>query len=79
MANAAPSQQTLTLEMSPEQELVVPASVLAGLGFKPGQKFVALAFQGSIRLIPLVSAEEARGSMPGLDTTIDREDDEERV
>jgi hypothetical protein len=68
-----------TLEVSSEQEIVIPASVLAGLGFKPGQKFVALAFQDSIRLIPLVSAEEARGAMPGLDAIGDSEDDEERV
>lgn len=77
MTIAKPLEKTPTFEVSPEQELVIPASVLAELGFEPGQKFVALSFQGSIRLIPLVSHEEAFGSMPGLDTTVNRDDDEE--
>ena len=69
-------KRTPTLEVSSGQDLVIPASVLEDLGFKPGQKFVALSFQGSIRLIPLVSHEEAFGSMPGLDSIVDPEDEE---
>jgi hypothetical protein len=78
MANAKLLERTPTFEVSPEQELTIPAPILAELGFEPGQKFVALAFQGSIRLIPLVTHEQARGSMPGLDELVRRIDGEEQ-
>lgn len=78
MANAKLLERAPTFEISPEQELIIPASVLAELGFEPGQKFVALAFQGSIRLIPLVTHEQARGSMPGLDQLVQRINGEEQ-
>jgi hypothetical protein len=79
MAISEAMERTPTFEVSPERELTIPASVLAKMGVLPGQKYVALTNNGTIRLIPLISAEEAHGSMPGLDTTIDREDDEERI
>jgi hypothetical protein len=79
MAIATSLEQAPTLEVSPTQELVIPASVLEKLGIQPGQRFVVLAYQHFIQLVPLISREEARGSMPGLDTTVDREDDENRV
>lgn len=72
MANAELLDQTHTLEVSPAQELTISAPILKKLGFKPGQKFVALAFQGSIQLIPLVTHEEARGSVPGIDMLVER-------
>jgi hypothetical protein len=74
MADVRSLERSPTLEISREQELIIPASVLAELGFKPGQKSVVLQFQDSIRLIPLVSHAEARGSMPGLDATLDHEE-----
>ena len=78
MAISESIERTPTFEVSPDRELTIPASVLAKMGVQPGQKYVALTYNGTIRLIPLVSADEARGSMPGLDTTVDR-DDEERI
>jgi hypothetical protein len=78
MAIAKLLERTQTFEVSPEQGLTIPTSVLAKMGFEPGQKFVALVFQDSIRLIPLVTHEEARGSMPGLDKLVDSLADEEQ-
>ena len=78
MANAELLEQTHTLEVSPTQELTISAPFLKGLGFKPGQKFVAIAFQGSIQLIPVVTHEEARGSMPGVDILVERMEGKEQ-
>jgi hypothetical protein len=48
------------------------------LAVKPGQKMRVILFENRVELIPLRPIQEARGSLRGLDTTIER-DTEERI
>ncbi len=61
--------------VSPKYQVVIPKEIRESLGLKPGQKLIALSFEGRIVLSPLRSAAELQGFLPGLDTTVPREDD----
>jgi hypothetical protein len=77
MLRAELPEPTPMFEVSPSQGLTIPASVLAKYGIQPGQKLMIIKYHGLLHLMPVISPEEALGSMPGLDTTIACEDDEE--
>jgi AbrB family looped-hinge helix DNA binding protein len=59
--------------ISPKFQIVIPKDVRERLALAPGQKVQALAYDGRIELIPIRPMAELRGSMPGLDTTVERE------
>jgi hypothetical protein len=42
---------------------------------KSGQKMQVIAYNNRVVLIPVRPIQEARGSLEGMDTTIDREED----
>jgi AbrB family looped-hinge helix DNA binding protein len=61
--------------VSPKYQIVIPQKVREMLGVKTGQKMVVLAYDDRIILIPARPIHEARGSLKGMDTTVDREED----
>jgi AbrB family looped-hinge helix DNA binding protein len=61
--------------VSPKYQVVIPRAVRELLKLKSGQKLQAIAYEGRIELIPVRKMKEMRGFLPGLDTTIEREDD----
>ena len=67
-----------TVTVSPKYQVVIPQKVRELLGVKTGQKIVVLAYDNRIVLIPARPIQEARGSLKGMDTMVDRED-EDRV
>lgn len=64
-----------TVTISPKYQVVIPREIREKLGLEPGQKVHVVAYQGRIELIPLVPLSELRGFAPGIDTSINREDD----
>ena len=64
--------------VSPKFQIVIPQKVRQMLGVKAGQKMIVLAYDNRIVLIPDQPMQAARGSLKGLDTHFEREE-EERV
>lgn len=64
-----------TIKISPKYQVVIPRNVRETMNLKPGTRLQVVQFEDRIELIPLRSAKSLRGSLPGLDTRVPREDD----
>ena len=64
--------------VSPKFQVVIPQKVREMLGVRRGQKMTVLAYDNRIVLIPMLPIQDARGSLKGMDTSFEREE-EERV
>jgi AbrB family looped-hinge helix DNA binding protein len=64
-----------TVTVSPKYQVVIPARIRRALGIRPGQKLQVLPYDGHIELIPFVPVKHARGSLKGIDTSVDRDPD----
>lgn len=65
----------IQVTVSPKYQVVLPKAARELLGIKIGQKMVVITYDNRIVLVPERPIQEARGSLPGLDTTIEREED----
>jgi len=66
------------ITVSPKFQVVIPQKVREMLHVKPGQKMRAIAYDDKIILIPVRPIKEARGSLKGMDSNVQREE-EDRV
>jgi AbrB family looped-hinge helix DNA binding protein len=64
--------------VSPKFQVVIPLKVREMLHIKKGQKMQVIAYNNRVVLIPVRPIQEARGSLKGMDSTIEREE-EDRV
>jgi AbrB family looped-hinge helix DNA binding protein len=64
-----------TTKISPKYQVVIPQRVRDAMKLKPGTRLQVVQFEDRIELIPLRSAESLRGSLPGLNTQVPRDDD----
>jgi AbrB family looped-hinge helix DNA binding protein len=64
--------------LSSKFQIVIPPDVRTELGLQPGQEFDVLALDGRLYVVPARSMSDIVGLYPGIDTTLDR-DDEDRV
>jgi AbrB family looped-hinge helix DNA binding protein len=64
--------------VSTKFQVVIPLKVRQMLHIKRGQKMQVIAYNNRIIMIPVRPIQEARGSLKGMDTTIEREE-EDRV
>jgi len=62
--------------VSSKYQVVIPQSIREMLGIKPGQKFRVIADNNTIIFIPVRPIQEARGTLKGINTDIEREDEE---
>ncbi len=67
-----------TVTISPKFQVVIPKVIREQLKLVVGQKVQAIAYAGRIELIPVRPAKELRGMLRGMDTSLDR-DEEDRV
>jgi AbrB family looped-hinge helix DNA binding protein len=67
-----------TVTISPKFQVVIPKLVREQLHLVAGQKVQAVAYAGRIELIPVRPAKKLRGVLRGLDTSLER-DEEDRV
>ena len=61
--------------VSPKFQVVIPRAVREALRIRPGQRVQVIQYEDRIELIPIRPAQEMRGFLKGMDTTIEREPD----
>ncbi len=64
-----------SVTVSPKYQVVIPQSARASLGIRPGQKLQVIVYGGQIRMIPLRPMRTIRGSLKGIGSDVEREDD----
>lgn len=64
--------------VSAKFQVLIPKDVRKSLNIQPGQKMCVIAYSSRIVLIPIRPIQEARGSLKGMDVSIDR-NNEERI
>jgi AbrB family looped-hinge helix DNA binding protein len=64
--------------ISSKYQVVIPREVRERFGLKPGQKIVFIPHRNSLRVVIVPPIEKARGFLKGIDTNIER-DEEDRV
>jgi AbrB family looped-hinge helix DNA binding protein len=64
--------------VSPKFQVVIPLKVREQMRVKPGQKMHVIAYDNMVVFIPVRPIKEARGSLKGIQTNIER-DEEDRV
>lgn len=64
--------------VSPKYQVVIPLKVRKQMRVKPGQKMHVIAYDNMVVFIPVRPLKQARGTLKGIDTKIER-DEEDRV
>ncbi len=67
-----------TVKVSPKYQIVIPKAVREQLGLRVGATLQVFLYDGRIEVIPVKDIRKMRGFLKGMDTTIDR-DEEDRV
>jgi AbrB family looped-hinge helix DNA binding protein len=62
--------------VSPKYQVVIPQSIREMLGVKPGQKMRVIAYDNKVIFMPVRPIQESRGTLKGINTDIEREDEE---
>lgn len=65
-----------SVTISQKFQVVIPQKVRKMLGMKPGQKMRVIAYDNQVVLIPVRPIQEARGSLKGIDTNVQRDEDD---
>lgn len=63
--------------LSSKFQVVIPKNIREKMNLSPGQKIVFIPYRNSARMVIVPSAKEAFGSLRGIDTTIERDEDEQ--
>ena len=64
--------------VSPKYQVVIPLKVRQKMHVKPGQKMHVISYDNMVVFIPVRPIKQARGSLKGIDTKIER-DETDRV
>ena len=62
--------------VSPKFQVVIPLKVREQMRVKPGQKMHVIAYDNMVVFIPVRSIKEARGSLKGINSSVEREEDD---
>jgi AbrB family looped-hinge helix DNA binding protein len=65
-----------SVTVSPKFQVVIPLKVREMLHVKAGQKMRVLAYDNQLVLIPVRPIQEARGSLKGINTDVEREEED---
>jgi AbrB family looped-hinge helix DNA binding protein len=65
-----------SVTVSTKFQIVIPRKVRQLLDVKAGQKMRVLAYDNKVVLIPVRPIQEARGSLKGINTDIQREEED---
>ena len=66
-----------TVTVSSKYQIVIPRSIRKEFNIKPSQRLFVLNYMGRIELVPEVDIMSLKGALKGIDTTIEREEDDE--
>ena len=61
-----------TVTVSPKFQVVIPKDIRQRAGIQPGQKLEVFRIGDVIELAPVKDLKTMRGSLPGLNTNVDR-------
>jgi AbrB family looped-hinge helix DNA binding protein len=64
-----------TVKVSSKYQVVIPEKVRESLQLKPGQEVQVFEYQDRIEFVPVVSMTRLRGSLKGIDTSVERDGD----
>ena len=64
--------------VSPKYQVVIPQKIRERMRVKPGQKMHVIAYDNMVVFIPVRPIKEARGTLKGIKTNIER-DEQDRV
>jgi AbrB family looped-hinge helix DNA binding protein len=62
-----------TVTVSTKYQVVIPQKIRQALNIRPGQKIQVIEYGNQIVMIPIRPIDQARGSLPGIDTDPKRE------
>ena len=62
--------------ISSKYQVVIPRAIREQFNLKPGQKVVFIPYQKTLRVVILPPIEEAYGFLPGIDTSVERDEDD---
>jgi AbrB family looped-hinge helix DNA binding protein len=62
--------------VSPKFQIVIPQAVREQLNVRPGQKMQVIVYNNRVVLIPVRPIVEARGSLKGISTDVQRDEDD---
>jgi len=65
-----------SVTVSTKFQVVIPRAVREQLRVRPGQKMRVIAYDDKVILIPVRPIKEARGSLKGIDTDVQREEED---
>lgn len=63
------------VKLSPKFQVVIPQAVREALGLVAGESLQVLQLENRIELIPIRPVKSLRGSLRGIDTSIERDAD----
>ena len=63
------------VKVSPKFQVVIPKEIRENSGIKVGSKMDMCVYDGRIELVPIKSIKSLKGSLPGIDTNIQRDAD----
>jgi AbrB family looped-hinge helix DNA binding protein len=66
------------VKLSSKYQIVIPEDVRDALELEPGQSMEVMAYDGIVIAVPARPLSESFGMFPGIDTTVER-DDEDRL
>jgi AbrB family looped-hinge helix DNA binding protein len=66
------------VKLSRKYQIVIPEDVREALELQPGQSMEVMAYDGLVIAVPARPLSECFGMFPGIDTTVER-DDEDRL
>jgi AbrB family looped-hinge helix DNA binding protein len=64
-----------TVTISPKFQVVIPEYIRDAMKLKAGEKVHVFQYENRIEYIPVRKMRQMRGFLPGIDTTIEREED----
>lgn len=64
-----------TVTVSPKYQVVIPEEVRKSLKLRPGEKVRVFLYENRIEYVPIRPLARLRGSLKGIDTSVDREAD----
>ena len=64
-----------TVKVSPKFQLMIPKEIRKSMGIRAGREFQVVQYENRIEFIPVEEFEDLRGSLKGIDTRIEREED----
>lgn len=64
-----------TVTVSPKYQVVIPRAIREEFGIRPGEKVQIFVYEGRIELVRVRKMRELRGFLPGLDASVERDED----